>query len=238
MKIIGIIPARYQSKRLLGKPLILIKGKPLIQLTYEAVLSSKLFDNIFITTDSKKIQELTSSFGAKCIVTSKKCKNGTERCAKLIAKMEDQINDKDIIINIQCDEPFIQKKHLFKVIDLMKLDNEIGTLVSNLEEKEINDKSVVKTNLNNNKIAINFSRDPSDLISTTTLYKHVGIYGYTKQTLLNIANLKPTKRELKESLEQLRWMEYNYKITCSIIKENITSINTITDLKKVTQKNT
>ena len=238
MKIIGIIPARYQSKRLLGKPLILINGKPLIQLTYEAVLSSKLFDNIFITTDSEKIHELTSSFGAKCIVTSKKCKNGTERCAKLITKMEDQINDKDIIINVQCDEPFIQKKHLIKVIDLMKLDNEIGTLVSNLEENEINDKSVVKTFLNNNKIAINFSRDPSDFTSTTTLYKHVGIYGYTKRTLLKIANLKPTKRELKESLEQLRWMESNYKIKCSIIKENITSINTITDLKKVTQKNT
>ena len=238
MKIIGIIPARYQSTRLLGKPLILINGKPLIQLTYEAVLSSKLFDNIFITTDSEKIHELTSSFGAQCIITSKKCKNGTERCAKLITKIEDQIDDEDIIINIQCDEPFIQKKHLIKVIDLIKLDNEIGTLVSHLDEEEINDKSVVKTYFNNNKIAINFSRDPSNFISTPALYKHVGIYGYTKKTLFNIANLKPTKRELKESLEQLRWMEYNYKITCSIIKENITSINTITDLKKVTQKNT
>ena len=237
MKIIGIIPARYQSTRLLGKPLIQINGKPLIQLTYEAVLSSQLFDNIFIATDSEKIYELTSSFEAECIITSKKCQNGTERCAELITTMEDHIDDKDIIINIQCDEPFIQKKHLINVIDLIKSDNKIGTLVSDLEEEEVNDKSVVKTCFNNNKIAKKFSRDKSNFIDTTTLYKHVGIYGYTKHTLLNIANLKPTKQELKESLEQLRWMEYNYKITCSIIQENITSINTITDLKKVIQKN-
>ena len=99
MKIIAIIPARYGSKRLVGKPLIQIQNKPLVQVTYEAVLRSGLFDAIFITTESKKIQKVVASFGATCIITSDKCKNGTERCAELSDKLD--LDKNDIIINVQ-----------------------------------------------------------------------------------------------------------------------------------------
>ena len=114
MKIIGIIPARYSSSRLTNKPLIKIKNKTLIQLTYEAVSNSNLFDLIYIATDSKKIKNTATAFGAKCILTKQTHRNGTERCIEAIKKMPIPIEDEDIIINIQCDEPFIQKKHLYK----------------------------------------------------------------------------------------------------------------------------
>ena len=237
MKIIGVIPARYDSKRLLGKPLIDINGKPLIQVTYEAVLSSKLFDSVLITTESEKIKKIAHKFGATCIMTSKKCRNGTERCAELVKMIDDEIKNSDLIINIQCDEPFVQTKHLFRIINLLKSGCQIGTIISDIQDSEIKDNSVVKTQLNKNNVAINFSRSESDFINLQTIYKHVGIYGYNKKTLLTIANLQPTKNERIEKLEQLRWMDYDYEISCTIIKENLTSINTVEDLEKVVKKN-
>ena len=237
MKIIGIIPARYDSKRLAGKPLININGKPLIQLTYDAVLNSKLFDSILITTDSKKIEKIAHKFGATCIITSKKCRNGTERCAEVIKIIHNEIDDKDIIVNIQCDEPFIKKIHLKKIINLLKSGEQIGTIISHIDNQETTEKSIVKLSITHNNTAIHFSRSHLDFLNMKKVYKHVGIYGYNKQTLLTLANLAPTKSELTEKLEQLRWMEYNYKISCVLIKDNIYSINTKEDVNKVIQKN-
>ena len=236
MKVIGIIPARYGSKRLLAKPLIKIHNKPLIQLTYEAVLNSKLFDDIFIATDSKKIKNTVSSFGAPCIITSTKNKNGTERCAELIRTTLSDFNDTDLIINIQCDEPFIKRVHLIKIIDSFKEDIEISTIISPIHDYEIPNESIVKTIIADNNVAINFSRQKSILRDPKKIYKHIGIYGYRKKTLLKLARLDPTKRELAEKLEQLRWMEYGHKITCVLISDNILSINTKNDVKKVTKK--
>ena len=230
MNIIAIIPARYGSKRLLAKPLIKINNKPLLQITYEAVLNSKLFKEIYIATDSEKIQKLASSFRAKCVITSKKCKNGTERCANLINKLD--YGDNDLIINVQCDEPFIQKKHLESLINLFKKNNEIGTLISLIKNDEIIDPSVVKAIKINNNI-IDFSRTRCKLNSKYQLYKHVGVYGYRKKTLIDIASLKNTKRELEENLEQLRWIENGFDISSAIIKENLISINTKNDIKKL-----
>ncbi len=236
MKIIAIIPARYGSKRLLGKPLIQINNKPLIQLTYEAVLNSKLFDFIFIATDSKKIKNIGEKFGAKCIITSKKNNNGTERCAELIQKLHSTTNEEDIIINIQCDEPFIQQTHLNKIINSCKKNIEISTIISPINNSELTDQSIVKVIMDNNKIAINFSRDTSKLQTNQKTYKHIGIYGYNKKTLLKIVELNATKREVNEKLEQLRWLEHNYPITCVFIDDNLTSINTNDDLKKLSKK--
>jgi len=236
MKIIGIVPARYGSKRLLAKPLIEINDKPLIQLTYEAVLNSKLFDDIFIATDSEKIKNTVSSFGAPCIITSKKNKNGTERCAELIRNKQSDFNDNDLIVNIQCDEPFIQKNHLKKIIDSFKQNIKISTIISPIHDAEISDESIVKINITENNFAINFSRQKSNLSDINKNYKHIGIYAYQKKTLLEIASLLPAKRELTEKLEQLRWLEAGYKISCVFISDNILSINTKKDVKKVDQK--
>ncbi len=234
MKVIGIIPARYKSSRLFGKPLIKIKNKPLIQLTYESVLNSNLFDLIFITTESKKIKEVATSFGAKCIITSEENINGTERCGELVHKLNDQINDTDLIINIQCDEPFIKKVHLKKIINLfIKTNPQIGTLICPINELEFSDKSIVKLILRKDRTAIDFQRRISNFKKNNKKYKHVGIYAYRKKILLQLITLKKTKRELNENLEQLRWIEHKYMISCVFIKENLTSINTIDDLKKL-----
>tara|TARA_B100001250_G_scaffold374991_1_gene362242 strand:- start:10796 stop:11497 length:702 start_codon:yes stop_codon:yes gene_type:complete len=231
MKIIAIIPARYGSKRLLAKPLIKIKNKPLVQLTYEAVLDSKLFDAIFIATESKKIQQVTSAFGGTCIMTSEHCKNGTERCAELANKLN--FHNNDLIVNIQCDEPFIQKKHLKSLIALFKKNTEIGTLLSLIKDDDIKDPSIVKAVKKEDNTIIDFNRKKSQLNTKFQLYKHVGIYGYTKKILMEITLLKKTKRELIERLEQLRWIQNNYTISAAVIVEDLMSINTENDIKNL-----
>ena len=151
---IAIIPARYGSKRLLAKPLLKINNKPLVQLTYEAVLSSRLFDNVFIATDSKKIYQVASEFGGQCIMTSEDCENGTERCAETIKKLNEKVTMNDLIINIQCDEPFIQKQHLKKIVDLFKYDNgKIGTLIGPIKSLEKIEESVVKVGVDDDNFA-------------------------------------------------------------------------------------
>jgi len=231
MKIIAIIPARYGSKRLLAKPLINIKNKPLVQLTYEAVLESQLFDNIFIATESEEIQRLVSKFGGTCIMTSKDCENGTERCAELVDKID--IDHNDLIINIQCDEPFIQKQHLENLIALFKENIEIGTLLSLIKDNDIKNPSIVKATKQVDNNVIDFSRTKSNLDTGIQLYKHIGVYGYRKKTLMKIAVLKKTNRETIEELEQLRWIENNYKIYAALIVEDLVSINTKNDIKNL-----
>tara|TARA_B100000073_G_C23555553_1_gene501908 strand:- start:21 stop:725 length:705 start_codon:yes stop_codon:yes gene_type:complete len=232
MKIIAIIPARYGSKRLPGKPLIQINKKPLIQMTYEAVLNSGLFDLIIVTTDSVKIKNTVQNFGGECIVTSPQPINGTERCAELIKIIDMKFQPNDLIVNIQCDEPFIKKIHLKKIIKLFQTTCQIGTLISKINNSELSDNSIVKINVKNN-MALNFSRTTQKLNENYPFYKHIGIYAYQIKTLLKIASLKTTKNEIEESLEQLRWTDNNYKISCAMINDNIPSINTQSDLKKI-----
>ena len=236
MKTICIIPARYGSTRIKAKPLIKIYGQTLLQITYEAVKKSKLFDQVFIATDSKKIKTIAANFGAICHITSPKCKNGSERCAELVKTLSQKINAEDLIINMQCDEPFIQKSHLKNFIELLKTINnnnfQIGTIVCPIKKSDISNDSVVKAHINNGEnIVRNFTRKISKEYSK--IYQHVGIYGYKANVLLKLAALAQAKREKEESLEQLRWLENGYKICCSLIKENISSINTHNDIKKL-----
>tara|TARA_B100000902_G_C27313529_1_gene919852 strand:+ start:776 stop:1477 length:702 start_codon:yes stop_codon:yes gene_type:complete len=233
MKVVGIIPARYGSKRLPGKPLITINNKPLIELTYHAVAQSKLFDLILIATDSERISSLSKSFGAECIITSNTSQNGTERCADLINRLDKQIHNQDLIVNIQCDEPFIKKEHLKKIIKLFNKSTKIGTLISPIHHNELNDSSVVKLITDHNRNAIDFSRNTDNFSKKNKLYKHIGVYAYLKSTLIEISTLKETKREKEEKLEQLRWLQNNYPISCAFIKENLQSINTLDDIKNL-----
>ena len=235
MKIIGVIPARYQSSRLKNKPLIQLQGKPLIQLTYEAVLKSNLFDDINIATDSKKIKNIVEAFDAKCVLTSKKNKNGTERCIELIKIIDHKVAKNDLIVNIQCDEPFIQKKHLKKLLSSLKTSPDcIGTIVTPLKKKtDFIDSSIVKAIIIKDLTIQDFYRDNKTPNNQHKVYKHIGVYAYTKTTLLKLSLLQCVKRELDESLEQLRWLLNDYIIKCVIINENLISINTKEDIKKI-----
>ena len=233
MKIIGVIPARYNSKRLPGKPLIKIHGKALIELTYTNLIKMELFDSIYIATDSEQICNEVKKIGASTIMTSVDLKNGTERCNEAIKKLGSQIYHDDIIINIQCDEPFVKKKHIQKILSLFTKKTHIGTLVSYIKTKDINNPSVVKVNLDTDNQALIFSRFIHDLDNTQQLYKHIGIYAYRKDTLNLLSNLPATIEELEQKLEQLRWINTHYNITCGVIKDDILSINTEDDLKNI-----
>ena len=232
MKTVGIIPARYNSSRIINKPLIKINNKTLIQCTYEAVIDAKIFDSVYLTTDSKKIQRVAESFGGQCIITSKKHRNGTERCAQVIKSIGD-IDAEDLIVNIQCDEPYLKKIHFKKILSLFEKNVEIGTLICPLNDDEIKDSSVVKVKINNENCAKYFKRK---VIKENKLYKHIGVYAYKTKTLQQICQLPVLEKEINQSLEQLRWLLSGYKIYCALIKDNLTSINTYKDIKKITKK--
>ena len=236
MKIIGIIPARYNSTRINGKPLIKIAGKTLIETTYLNMLNSGLFEHLYIATDSKLIQKHAKQIDAPCIMTSNTLINGTERCNEVMSKLKIKSSTQDLIINIQCDEPFIKKEHVTRLINLFKEETQIGTIISKINPIDFKDKSVVKLNLATDNTALKFSRNMKDINKDTTIYKHVGIYAYTKETLSALANLPETKAEFEQKLEQLRWLNFNYKIKCAIIKEDLLSINTEQDVKKLHYK--
>ena len=236
MKTIGIIPARLQSKRLVNKALLKFNNKPLLQHTYEAVKNSSLFNQIYIATDSKLIQDTAQNFNAEVIMTSKENKNGTERCIDLVQKLSKNIQNDDLVINIQCDEPFLKLKHFKTIIQQMNGNVQIATLMSPIKKEELNDPNAVKVSVDKNFIASKFSRLLQNFKPKEKLYKHIGIYAYKKKTLLKLSKLNEVEMEKKESLEQLRWLKNNYKVHCSPISENIVSINTQEDVKKVLKK--
>ena len=232
-EITGVIPARYGSTRFPGKPLVNIAGKPMIQHVYEACIESALFDELFIATDDKRIQEIVIGFGAQCIMTSSLCQSGTERIAEAIKLGNIQ---SDIIVNIQGDEPGIKKSQLENVISLFN-SKEVG--IASLykkfgTEEDPNDPNKVKVIFNAQKEAIYFSRSliPYNRSKQDVDYfKHIGIYAFRNSILKEIAKLKPTKLEEYESLEQLRWIENNYSIHLAETNIENISIDTPDDLK-------
>ena len=236
MKIIGIIPARLQSTRLVNKPLLEFNNKPLLQHTYEAVEQSTLFDSVYIATDSEEIQKTAQSFNAEVIITSIKNTNGTERCIDVIQQLNKEIHNNDLVINIQCDEPFLRKKHFEAIINIMKNNVQIATLISPIKKLEFHDTNVVKVSVNNQFIANKFSRFLRNFNEKDQLYKHIGIYAFKKHTLLKLSQLNEVQIEKEESLEQLRWLKNNYIIQCRAITEDLISINTMDDVKKVLKK--
>lgn len=240
MKFLGIIPARYASTRLPGKPLALIQGKPMIQHVYERVKESNTVDRIFIATDDERIMNVAASFGAEAILTSPLHNSGTERCAEVASVIG---NEFDIIINIQGDEPFIESEHLTALRDLFLNDEvQIGSLIKRISSlDELKNPNVVKAIKTPEGKALYFSRavvpylrniEEQDWLHHHPFFKHIGMYGYRKETLLKIAQLSPTALEQAESLEQLRWLENNFAIHLAETFIETLSIDTIEDLLK------
>lgn len=239
MKTIGIIPARYNSTRFPGKPLYNIFGKPMIQHVYDK--ASAVLDDVIVATDDKRIFEVVNKFG-KCIITSSDHISGTDRCMEALDIIQ-RINNTtyDYVINIQGDEPFINTMQIKKIDDLLKTDKaDIATLVKKISSSEdIFDFNKVKVVLDKNKTAIYFSRsavpylrdvDKNDWHLQKLHYKHIGLYGFKSNILLEISKLKNSILEAAESLEQLKWIENDYKI--SAVETDIESIgiDTIEDL--------
>jgi len=230
MKVLGVIPARYSSLRFPGKPLVDIAGKSMIQRVYEQAIKCKDLNKVLVATDDDKIFNHVKLFNGNVIITSSNHQSGTDRCAEAVEKIGE---DYDIIINIQGDEPTINPFQISSLIELLKNSKQgIGTLYKKIKsQKELDDLNTVKLIFNDDFEAINFFRE--NLFDKILCNKHIGMYGFRKETLMKITMLPLSINEKKHNLEQLRWLDNNYKIKVLETKTENISIDTIDDLKKL-----
>ncbi len=230
MKVIAIIPARFNSTRFPGKPLAKLGNKYIIQHVYEQAKKSGLFAEVIVGTDDQRIFEAVNVFGGKVTLTSKKHKSGTDRVAEVCNKMS-SCKDADVIINVQGDEPFISEKPLKKLINAFK-DPEV-MVASLMHEllKDIDNPNVVKVVCDENDYALNFSRIPNPE-SRTSNFKHIGVYAFRRKTLFEFVELPESDLEKIEKLEQLRLLENGYKIKMVLTSYKGIGIDTPQDLEK------
>lgn len=214
MKVLCVIPARYASTRLPGKPLSLIAGKPMIQRVYERACQAKIPYEVVVATDNELVKKAIDSCGGKAVMTSPDHPSGTDRLAEVALMYPDV----DVIVNVQGDEPMIPPE----VIDRLAMcfeddvDLKMATMKVKMDEEDYNNPAAVKVVTDMNGYALYFSRSlmpyPRNKPADYKVFKHVGIYAYRRDFLLKYAALAPTPLERAESLEQLRALENGYKI--------------------------
>jgi 3-deoxy-manno-octulosonate cytidylyltransferase (CMP-KDO synthetase) len=254
MSAIVLIPARYSSTRFPGKPLALLRGIPVIEHVYKNSVNSRLADDVVVATDSETIFEKVLSFGGKAVMTSPEHQSGTDRIAEVAASGE-----YDIIVNVQGDEPLIRPEMIDEVISLLA-DGEasMGTLAKRIERRdEIFDPNTVKVVCDERGYALYFSRAPipfhRDVFTTEarrygsaesapddpvsysglSLYKHIGIYSYRREVLLQFSQLKPSRLETVEKLEQLRALEHGYRIKVKETLFETVGVDAPEDLERI-----
>lgn len=239
MKIIGVIPARYDSTRFPGKPLVDIKGKSMIKRVYEQALKSKLINKVIVATDDKRIFDHVKSFGGEPIMTLKKHKSGTDRINEVVKKL-----NCDLVVNIQGDEPFIDPENIDKAIKpfLSEKGFNVSTLAVKIKNMtELSDPNTVKVIFDINEFALYFSRGiiPYDKemmltfklkMSNKNFYKHIGLYVFRKTFLKKFSEMKKSQLEESEKLEQLRILENGEKIKIVLTNKDSVSIDTPEDL--------
>lgn len=232
MKIIGIIPARYGSSRFPGKPLVDILGKSMIQRVYEQCKKASSLSKVIVATDDERIYNHVLSFGGKVIMTSSSLPSGTDRCNEVIQSLKEKY---DVAINIQGDEPYINPEQIDQVANLFSTKEvSIATLVKKIEDKSlISDINSPKAIFDSNGIAQNFCREITNFSTKKTYFKHIGIYGYRTKTLSEICKLPPSKNEINERLEQLRWLDNNYLIKVGVTTHEGISVDTPEDIEKI-----
>ena len=248
MTILGIIPARYASSRFPGKPLARINGKSIIKSVYEQCNLSAKLDKTIVATDDERIYQHVIGFGGEAVITSSEHLNGTSRCFEALQNEEKEKGiSYDIVINIQGDEPFIEPEQIDKIASVfINTSVQIGTLAKKINNyEELFNPNVVKLVTDSENKALYFSRHPipfvrdideKDWLEYAEFYKHIGIYGYRKNILMEITKLEPGKLEIAERLEQLRWIENGYKITVDLTEHDSIGIDTPEDLLKLTNK--
>lgn len=226
-----IIPARYDSTRLKGKPLIKVKDKTIIQWVWEKAVMANLADRIIVATDNQQIFDEAESFGAEVEMTSDTHTSGSDRIAEVVERHPEI----DYIVNLQGDEPLITPESIDDVIRGVKEDGaDISTLVRVLsDKKEMENPNCVKCVMDNNGYALYFSRsripyERNEGYAKT--YGHLGIYGYKKEALLKMTNMQQSPLELAESLEQLRALQAGMKIKTFVVDFKPIGIDTKDDL--------
>ena len=243
MKVIGIIPARYDSTRFPGKPLVDIAGMTMIQRVYNQVKHAASLSEVVVATDDQRIFDHVKSFAGNVVMTKKEHQSGTDRCAEVI----NNISGFDIAINIQGDEPFIDPQQIDLLVScFQRPEVEIATLVRPIQElSDLENVNKPKVVLNQKSEALYFSRqaiphmrgaDIKEWLSKETYYNHIGIYGFKVETLKELARLPISKLETTESLEQLRWLDNGYRIQTAVSTHINDAIDSPEDLQDILKK--
>jgi len=229
MKVIGVIPARFNSTRFPGKVLANLRGKPIIQHVYERAKKAKRLDEILIATDDERVFKVAEKFGAKVVMTSKEHLTGTDRVSEAVKKLK-----AEIVINIQADAPLINPLMIDKVAEVLLDDSNLimATLMKRIEKKgELCNPNIVKVVTDNQGFALYFSRSPIPYAKNNFIsYKHIGAYGYRRKFLLTFVQLPRSPLEKMENLEQLRALENGYKIKMVQTDNDMIEIDTEEDL--------
>ncbi len=245
MKVLGVIPARYESTRFPGKPLVNIQGKSMIARVYERCRQAKTLNQVIVATDDQRIYDHVKSFGGDVMMTSKSHRSGTDRCAEVAAEHREV----EIVVNIQGDEPFIDPNQIDQLVHLFEGSStvDIATLAKKIDsEKALMDPNIVKVVFNKQAEALYFSRSTIPFVRNLAsgqwlrhhdFYKHIGIYAFRNEVLQACAKLPPGKLEIMESLEQLRWLEAGYNISVGLTKLETMGIDTPEDLEKFETEN-
>jgi len=241
MEIIGVIPARYGSTRLPGKPLISIQGKPLIQWTYTNALQSNMLTRIIVATDDRRIFRVVQMFGGQAILTSSRCRTGTDRIAEVAAKIKG-----DIFVNIQGDEPLIHYSIINRIVRELIKNKSLHMVTAAVPVKklhELKDQNNVKVVLNRKGLAQYFSRSiipfPRDCtqlgiaLKRKYFLKHCGIYAYRRDFLRKFRRLPKSFYEHIEKLEQLRVLDYGYTIKVVRTQFDSQGVDTKNDIHKI-----
>ncbi len=228
-----IIPARYGSSRLEGKPLIEVLGKPIIQWVYEKAQQSKLADIIIVATDDQRIYDAVKSFGGNVEMTSTEHKCGSDRIKEVVMRHPEI----SYIVNLQGDEPLIKPESIDAVAKNVKEDKlaDISTLIRKITPEEAENPNLVKCVVDNLGFAMYFSRSKIPFernVGKSDFYGHLGIYGYKREALIKMTELHQSTYEMSESLEQLRALQNGMKIKTSVVDFIPVGIDTVDDLEK------
>lgn len=235
--IVAIIPARYQSSRFPGKPLALIYDKPMIQWVYEKVSGVRNISSVYVATDDERIAECIRKFGGNVIMTSPNHLSGSDRIGECVNTLG--LEDMDIVLNIQGDEPLIRESMIHELISTIEDKNVYaGTLKEQITDmEEIENPNIVKVVTDIDSNAIYFSRYPipynRNKDKTLIYYRHVGVYAYRVFFLKKFTQLPKSDLEEAESLEQLRIIENCYKIKVKETKDSTIGVDTLEQLKQV-----
>lgn len=244
MKIVAVIPARWQSTRLKEKVLADINGKSMLQHVWERVKKAHEVDEVIVACDKEKVMKAAEAFGAKCMFTSPEHASGTDRLSEVAGSVE-----ADVYINVQADEPMINPLMIDQLAQVFEYEKNImmATLIKRIDKKEeITDPNVVKVVVDRKGFALYFSRSPIPYmrkdpdgsapggdIPVGGYYKHIGLYSYTKDFLFTYRNLPRSVLEMDEKLEQLRVLEHGYKIKTIETRSETIGVDTQEDLDRV-----
>lgn len=244
MKAIGIIPARYASSRFPGKPLVDIGGQSLVERTWRQASKAVQLSEVVVATDDERIFEHVTAFGGKAVMTRQEHPSGTDRCAEAAALFPDF----DIVVNIQGDEPFIAPEQIDAVLHPLLMHSEIAvaTLAKAIEHRdEIFNPNVVKVVMDKHGRAMYFSRSPIPYLRNIPqeewpgihfFYKHIGLYAFRREALLELTALPPGVYEQAESLEQLRWLSAGYFIAVTLTDRETMGIDTPEDVERARER--